>query len=449
MLKEELYIISEGESLSLKEWCLKLRINDFEFDELLNRRIFFQIENNLFRNTFVGTIKLKNNLYYSLPKCFSLENNSDVNSLKLIIQLVEKSLLTYKDRIDKSKAIREDKNFYLATRYLKKRTEFDLLLTLKESYFKNGLFRKKKNKFHDRNSFAGVNWQQTITKRQPIYSDGTPVYESAISKMFFFEENRITKLHLSILNYLAKKYSFIEYNGNLSASLKSENLEILSEIELKKDAGNWISILNSELKRTYKDEIKDILLLLREFFIEDGNKRNNTFSLFGTSYYHMVWEDALKVVLKDEYEKFISHIGQPIYYLKNDKHSEARQEPDILVEREYSFYIIDAKYYILEKTKPGWKDIVKQIFYHKSFVPQKIYDKIENIFIVPLLLQTEKIKLNKPDEYLGKVIVEHNGTAIHEFSEIKILGLNPFNIFRNYIRSSPEQIDFTKLLPLD
>lgn len=447
MLKGELYIISEGESFSLKEWCRKLSITDSEFDELLNCRIFLQVESNLFRNTFVGTIKLRKNLFYSLPKCFSIENNSDKKTVKQIVQLVEKSLLAYKKRVDNSKAIRTEENFYLAIRYLQTRTEFDLLLTLKENYFKNGLFRKKKNKYQERKSFAGVNWQQTISKRQPIYSDGAPVYVSPISKDFSFEESKITILHLSILSYLAKKYHFFEYSGNLSASLKSENLEYLSESELKRDAMNWISILNSELRRTYKDELKEILLLLREFFVEDGYNSVKTFSLFGTSYYYMVWEDALKVAMTDEYKKFISQIGQPIYHLQNGSSSDAGQEPDILIERANSFYILDAKYYVLQRSKPGWKDIVKQLFYHKSFVPQKKYDTTENIFLVPLLLQTEKLQIEKPDEYLGKVVVEHCGVALPNFSEIKILGLNPVNVFRNYIRTSPEQINFTNLLP--
>jgi len=447
MVKEELHIISEGESFSLKEWCRKLSISDSEFDELLNCRIFLQVESNLFRNAYVGTIKLRKNLFYSLPKCFSIENNSDEKTVKQIVQLVEKSLLAYKKRVENSKAIRTEENFYLAIRYLQTRTEFDLLLTLKESYFKNGLFRKKKNKYQERKSFAGVNWQQTISKRQPIYSEGNPVYVSPISKDFSFEESKITILHLSILSYLAKKYHFFEYSGNLSATLKSENLEYLSESELKRDAVNWINILNSELRRTYKDELKEILLLLREFFIEDGKKTVKAFSLFGTSYYHMVWEDALKVALNDEYEKFISQIGQPIYHLKNSNRGEARQEPDILIERGNSFYILDAKYYVLQRSKPGWKDIVKQMFYHKSFMPEKNYDTTENIFLVPLLLQTEKLELEKADEYLGKVVVEHNGSALPDFSEIKILGLNPVNVFRNYIRTSPEQINFTNLLP--
>lgn len=447
MLKEELHIISEGQSFSLKEWCRKLSISDFEFDELLNCRIFLQVERNLFRNTFVGTIKLRKNLFYSLPKCFSIETNSDEKTVKQIVQLVEKSLLNYKKRVDNSKAIRTEENFYLAIRYLQTRTEFDLLLTLKECYFKNGLFRKKKNKYQERKSFAGVNWQQTISKQQPIYSDGTPVYVSPISKYFSFEESKITILHLSILSYLAKKYHFFEYSGNLSATLKSENLEYLSESELRRDVVNWINILNTELKRTYKDELKEILLLLREFFVEDGYKSVKTFSLFGTSYYYMVWEDALKVSMTDEYKKFISQIGQPIYHLQNGSSSNAGQEPDILIERENSFYILDAKYYVLQQSKPGWKDIVKQLFYHKSFLPQKKYDTTENIFLVPLLLQTEKLEIEKADEYLGKVVLEHGGVALPDFSEIKILGLNPVNVLRNYIRISPEQINFTNLLP--
>lgn len=447
MLKDELHIISEGESFNLKEWCRKLRITNLEFDELLSCRIFLQTETDSYRNTFVGTIKLKKNLFYSLPKCFSIGNNSDEKTVKQIVQLVEKSLLAYKKRVDKSKAIRKEENFYLAIRYLQTRTEFDLLLTLKENYFKNGLFRKKKNKYQARKSFAGINWQQTISKCQPIYSDGTPVYLSPITKKNTFEESKITILHLSILSYLAKKYHFFEYSGNLSATLKSENLEYMAESELRRDAVNWISILNSELRRTYKDELKEILLLLREFFIEDGDRSVKTFSLFGTSYYHKVWEDALKLAMNDEYKKFISQIGQPIYHLQNGSSSDAGQEPDILIERENSFYILDAKYYVLQRSKPGWKDIVKQFYYRKSFVPQKPYDKIENIFLVPLLLQAEQPQIEKIDEYLGKVVVEHDDVALPDFSEIKILGLNPVNVFRNYIKTAPEQINFRNLLP--
>lgn len=449
MLKVGLNIIFEGESFSSKDWCIKLSINNSEFDELLLCRIFEPKNNVLYSNTFVGTIKLKKNLFYSLPKCFTLGNNPDENTVKQIVHLVEKSLLNYKKRVENSKAIVTQENFYLTNRFLQNRTEFDLLLTLKESYFKNGLFRKKINKYQERKSFARINWQQTISKSHPIFSNDTPIYISPISKDFSFEESKITMLHLSILSYLAKKYYFFENNGNLSAALKSENIEYLSENELRRDAINWISVLNSELRRTYKDELKEILLLLLGFFVEGGYKVDKSFSFFGTSYYHNIWEDALRVATSDEYDNFISQIGQPIYHLLNGSSGNAGQEPDILIERGKSFYILDAKYYILQRTKPGWKDIVKQLFYHKSFVPIKSYDKIVNAFLVPLLLEIKVSQIEKVDEYLGNVVIELNGTKQTDFSEIKIFGLNPVNVFQNYIKISPEQLNFTNLLPPD
>lgn len=448
MLKDGINIIFEGESFSSKEWCRKLCINNLEFNELLLNRIFKPKNSFLFSNTFVGTIKLKKNLFYSLPKCFELGTNPDEKTINQIVQLVEKSLLAYKKRVDKSKAIRTEENFYLATRHLKTRTEFDLLLTLKENYFKNGLYRKKKNNYRERKSFAGVNWQQTISKKQPIYSDGTPVYISTISKDISIEESKITKLHLSILSYLAKKYHFFEYSGNLSATLKAENLEHLSETEIRRDTDNWKSVLNSELRRTFKDELKEILLLLREFFEEDGNTLVKTNSLFGTSYYHLVWEDALKVITDDAYDKFKTQLAQPIYHLKKGGSSNAEQEPDILIERENSFYILDAKYYILQRTKPGWKDIVKQLFYHKSYIPLKKYDNIDNIFLTPLLLEVTQPQIERKDEYLGKINIEHSGIVLLEYQEIKIYGLNPVNVFSNYISKTPEKINFTNLLTL-
>lgn len=449
MLKGNLNIIFEGECFSSAEWCKILCINNSEFDELILGRIFKQIDFLLYRNTFVGTIKLKKDLFYSLPKCFSLGKNTDENSIKQIIHIVEKSLLTYKKRIDNSKAILSKENFYLTTRYLQTRTEFDLLITLKENYLKNGLYRKNKNKYQVKKSFNRINWQQTINKSQPIYSEGNPVYINPISRDLSFEESKISIVHLSILSYLSKKYSFFDNTGNLSASLKSENLEYLSENELPKNAINWISVLNSELRSTYKDDLKETLLLMLEFFIEGGYKTKKSFSFFGTSYYHNVWEDALKVATSDEYTTFISQIGQPIYHLVDGSTTNAGQEPDILIERDNLFYILDAKYYILQRTKPGWKDIVKQLFYHKSFVPKKTYDNIINAFLVPLLIEVEKLNLEKKDEYFGNILIELDGNIQSDFSEIKIIGLNPVNVFKNYNKTSPEQISFTNLLPQD
>jgi hypothetical protein len=447
MLKEELHIISEGEVFPSEAWCNKLNATISEFTELVNYGIFKQT-NSGYRNTFVGTIKLRKNIFYSLPKCFSIDDKSDKKTVQGIIQLVEKSLVSYKKRTEQTKAIRTEENFYLAIRHLETRTEFDLLLTLKESYFRNGLFRIKKNKYKERKSFAGVNWQQTISRTQPIYSDGSPVYINPISKDLTFEESKITILHLSILSHLAKKYHFFQNSSTLSALLRSESLEYLSEVELRKGAQNWINVVNSELRRTFNEELKGILLLLMEFFVEDGFKSVKAFSFFGTSYYHMVWEDALKVALKDEYNEFISQIGQPVYHLETGESSNVGQEPDILIERENSFYILDAKYYILERSKPGWKDIVKQLFYHKSFVPKEDYENIENVLLVPLLINLEKEQIERKDECLGNVVMEIDGVAMKDFEEIKIFGLNPVIIFENYSLSTPKQLNFTNLLPL-
>jgi hypothetical protein len=448
MNKANLNIIFEGESFSSKDWCDKLFITNSEFNELLLSKIFKQKDQFFFRNTFVGTIKLNKNLFYSLPKCFKFSRNHDENTVKQIVLLVEKSLLNYKKRVDNSKAIIAQGNFYLTYRFLESRTEFDLFLTLKENYFKYGLFRKIKDKYQTRKTFSRINWQQTISKSFPIYSNGAPIYISPFSKDYSYEESKITILHLSILSLLAKKYYFFESNnGNLSAKLKTEHLEYISENELRRDAANWINILNSELRRTYKDELKATLLLLLEFFSESGYKSNKSFSFFGTSYYHNVWEDALKVATLDQYDKFISQIGQPAYHLVDGSKGNFGQEPDILIERGKSFYILDAKYYILQRTKPGWKDIVKQLFYHKSFLPKKPYDNIVNAFLTPQLIELEKDNFDIEDKYLGNIIIELDGIKQPGFSEIKIFALNPITIFKNYIKPSTSGLKFKQLLP--
>src|SRR5688500_12121553 len=123
MLSDALITISEGKSLKAGDWCDHLKIQIAEFNDLVNRNVFAEIDKGEYRNTFVGTIKTKSHLIYSLPKCFFIQSLTDDRILKNAIRLIERSLRLYKKRIENSRAIKEEENFFLTIRNLTRRTE--------------------------------------------------------------------------------------------------------------------------------------------------------------------------------------------------------------------------------------------------------------------------------------------------------------------------------------
>src|SRR5688572_16778734 len=98
-------VVYEMEKHSLQEWMEVFSISEQEFNQLVFEGILYEFEANMFRNLYVGAIKFRQSIFYSIPKCFISGNIPHEKSLKYIISLTEKVLIRYNERIKRNKSI--------------------------------------------------------------------------------------------------------------------------------------------------------------------------------------------------------------------------------------------------------------------------------------------------------------------------------------------------------
>ncbi|EGO5970355.1 LlaJI family restriction endonuclease, partial [Enterococcus faecalis] len=162
-----------------------------------------------------------------------------------------------------------------------------------------------------------------------------------------------------------------------------------------------ILLLEKELRTTYKT--RDIKLI-QNLLIYLKDTENNYFSIMLlTPYFYSIWEQMLKLAFKHD-STLMGKVPKPYWYLTGNPFKlYTKQIPDILISKDNTLLIIDAKYYSIKpknvKKFPGWESIVKQLYYNLS-LNNIGFQKIKNIFIMPSSLQP------KTYEYLGYSSVE-------------------------------------------
>ena len=141
---------------------------------------------------------------------------------------------------------------------------------------------------------------------------------------------------------------------------------------------------------------------------ENSFSNENYLTVYGTSTYHVIWEDVCSKVFKNKlnkplkdlnlnstsYKTIMDYIKKPKWILNSGKYHKALKsfEPDIVTFEKDAFYILDAKYYKLkfdENTldgQPGLSDITKQYLYQLALEDFRIkhgFKHVKNVLLFP------------------------------------------------------------------
>ena len=144
-------------------------------------------------------------------------------------------------------------------------------------------------------------------------------------------------------------------------------------------------------------------------FIKEENSfsNENYLTLYGTSTYHVIWEEMCKKVFGDKLDKTLTELGfkdsktklidvikKPEWIYKDIKTHEADGTfiPDIVTFHDNEFIILDAKYYKLKfdekhlSGQPGLESITKQYLYelaYRDFIEENNFKGVKNAFSLP------------------------------------------------------------------
>lgn len=202
-----------------------------------------------------------------------------------------------------------------------------------------------------------INWQKTITKKYPIFQDGTPIYINVINKrkQINFEEELMI-IFYSILNYISNVFGMIvpvECNYELITGNQFETyLDGLGEIRL-----------NAIKYKFFSDKDVRLWNLCYDFFYKFSKIKSSNniqdYLLIGS--FQIVFESIIDALIGDqdlpdllknqEDGKIVDHIFK-------------YRSP---IDNKEIYYIGDSKYYAIG-AEVGDKSIYKQFTYAKNII---------------------------------------------------------------------------------
>lgn len=402
-----------------------------QIDQLLKQGILFIEATGIYYFKFVGAINFFGRMIIVFPKYKSLPEKELTFKNKGYAQQLFKIFEKYE-----AKSIREDN--LLAKDYNEEKDYFSLFALYKElieDYIKNGLYENQKS-IHEVSGLGEIDWNKTVNEIHPFFSSTMrPIYMNYYSHDIEEEQENYIKFIQMELLAKATKY----FNQFKELGLDIIDLDYHFDDNIPGEISYKVYKIESELRQVYIERKIKLLNLMKEILKNLEHSKTNDLSLYGTKNYEKVWESICQDVFGHQ-KKWVNQITKPIWKdLKTDIASEVNTLlPDITIQKENSFYILDAKYYSCkfdEKgkmigSKPGVGDISKQFLYQgayeKKFENEGHKYKYYNAFLMP----TEDI--TKDYEIIGEVTF-----PLKEFEgkEIKIIKLNTYIMYSYYLKN--------------
>jgi len=245
-----------------------------------------------------------------------------------------------------------------------------------DDYKRNGLIQinYKKKEF---NGKSKINWGKTIKETTPFIINQRIVYINTInSATLKNKNNEVTAVHYKILELIEEEYGWL-----LEYKLDYPSPYLNTEFTFDR----MKHILKSALRVTFNQKDIQLLKKLLDYVeLKTNSNGSNNFTLLYTKYFQFIWENICKHLFEDNSD-LQNFLPKP-YWSVGIEIKETKQIPDTLtIDSLNNLYIIDAKYFRPYEGithLPGWKDIVKQLFYAKSIDAADIKN-IYNVFVFP------------------------------------------------------------------
>lgn len=356
-----------------------------------------------------------------------------------------------------------------------KTTAYNLLSTimyLLNDYYENGLYINDKI-IVEVNGIGEILWDRSINYSYPIIQDDCPYhFDFQTRKRIIDDYDFFKRLHEVILKECSEEMSnagLMEVMDLTEVILTDEELEDFGDIE-------YLLYRIQNEKNIQFNTNKQKLLDLMEAFLLNKRTLDDTegFCLLGTTSFNLVWEDVcatildnkLNVPLRDlhmidsaKYSKddtLLSIIEKPLWNIDgNNIEASQTLKPDIVTlvkeDSKVSFYIFDAKYYVMKTTQtsisdqPGIESITKQFLYqlaYKQFNEEHQIENVKNCFLFPIEGE-EIIKKGYATLKMLEFLFGENNPEQKKLEQIQIILLPATEVYSYYLNSS--KMDISKL----
>lgn len=436
--------IQELKHYSKKDLLKLLKDDEKAFNKLLNHQLI-QKDKDSYQLNYVGVIIIDNLVINAYPKYFP---NEDKESFKQVLKVIKKYKSLHEDFEYQNDEL-EDISFNLLS----------MMIFFLEDYYEYGVYSNIKN-ILEVNGNGEIDWNRTINYTDPIIKNNRPYYVELYTKYKIDDlYDYFRLLHEYIITVCSKrleKAGLLELFDLTSIELSDKTLDDFGELNI------ILEKLEKELHVEYNSHKQKLLKSMHTFLNEENSFSNeNYMTVYGTSTYHVIWEEMCKKALRDKLgktlkelkledskTKLIEVIDKPVWYYKDSypKEADGTFIPDIVTFHDNEFIILDAKYYKLKfnenklSGQPGLESITKQYLYelaYREFIEKHGFKGVKNAFLFP--------KYDGEIENLGHVELK----ILSDLENIQIIMLPADMINKHYLDNNPINISDLNLKKYD
>ena len=382
--------IQELKHYSKKDLLKLLKDDEKAFNKLLNHQLI-QKDKDSYQLNYVGVIIIDNLVINAYPKYFP---NEDKESFKQVLKVIKKYKSLHEDLEYQNDEL-EDISFNLLS----------MMIFFMEDYYEYGVYSNIKN-ILEVNGNGEIDWNRTINYTDPIIKNNRPYYVELYTKYKIDDlYDYFRLLHEYIITVCSKrleKAGLLDLFDLTPVELSDKTLDDFGELNI------ILEKLEKELHVEYNSHKQKLLKSMHTFLNEQNSFSNeNYLTVYGTSTYHVIWEEMCRKVFRDKLgktlkelklddskTKLIEVIKKPEWIYKDIKTHEADGTfiPDIVTFHDNYFIILDAKYYKLRfdekhlSGQPGLESITKQYLYelaYHEFIQEHDFNGVKNAFLLP------------------------------------------------------------------
>ena len=401
---------------------------------------------------FVGIILISGKLLKCYPKYIT--KDKPLKELKQVLKVIQR----YNDN---------NLNLKLYNDELKEKQNepLNIMLTLLNDYYENGLYENNKDIIED-NGSGEIHWDKTINDSFTLISNNRPYYlELKTKKRIYDETSYIKRLHAAILTQCSEELAradIIDLFELLPAEISDEQVEDFGD-------SDYILYRLEQEQAVQFNTRKNQLLRLMHAYISNkkGDISEADFEMFGTTSFEDVWEDVCKQVFNNQLNKslrnlpiihnkgntkLINLIQKPQWVAKDNPEkpipAQGTLQPDMITIYKKNgstiFLIFDAKYYLVTlghgklAGNPGLESITKQYLYelaYKQFLEDNQIKTVKNCFLFPM--EDESI----PVINIG--FVKMDMFDFFNLEKIQLLKLSASRLYEYYLHN--KKMDLSKL----
>jgi hypothetical protein len=268
-----------------------------------------------------------------------------------------------------------------------------------------------------------INWKKTIKNIKPIVQDDSVLFTKFIVRNNHLNsDNIISKIHEWCVFEAFEKFGWLW----TSFTPKKPILDCL------KNPKYYISILKTELSKTFNDKKKELFTACISI-LEYRRNNNSQGFYFGTTHFNTVWEglvDNAYGIPKTDKEQYFPPAKWSFVDALKYLEKENTLHPDTIMDiGDGNIFVLDAKYYsfmLNPHSLPSAADINKQVRYGAYAKQIDETKTVYNAFIIPYDFTTNRYNLDindKPYAFIGKAYLVNNTETDIDETYKKVLGI--------------------------